>query len=186
MENNQAVKCVFCCVQCFLKCLEGCINRISKNTVIWCSIYGDNFTTSSCQSFMLIWANMARVAAITTVSTFLLFLSKVAIAVGVTALAAMVLDARYVSTGLITSMVVPCVLIFILAYVIATLFMVLLDVTVDTVFFCFLVDCEENDTGTMLASTSLQKLVGKYEPMSKKEAGVKQKKSAAVMPAATE
>jgi len=57
--------------------------------------------------------------------------------------------------------------------VVSSLFMMVFDTAIDTIFLCFLVDCEHNgngDEGYMLASKELQKLVGKYKSESKEEA----------------
>jgi hypothetical protein len=47
------------------------------------------------------------------------------------------------------------------SYGIASIFMAVFAAIIDTIFICFLVDCEHNKDTTMLASKSLQELVGK-------------------------
>jgi len=60
----------------------------------------------------------------------------------------------------ISSIAMPCFVIFVLAYLVATLFMALFETTIDTIFLCFLIDEELNKaSGQMFASPSLQQLV---------------------------
>jgi len=73
----------------------------------------------------------------------------------------------------ISSPVIPTLVMFLIGYVVSSLFMMVFDTAIDTIFLCFLVDCEHNgngDEGYMLASKELQKLVGKYKSESKEEA----------------
>jgi len=64
----------------------------------------------------------------------------------------------------------PCVVIFILAFCIATLFMVIFECIIDTIFLCFLVDEKYNlNTPRMRAHNDLIALVGKHAEESKAE-----------------
>jgi len=66
---NKLQKAVFCMIHCCLWWLECCLDKVNKNALIWCAIYGDNFFSSACSSFALIWRNLARVAALHVVTT---------------------------------------------------------------------------------------------------------------------
>jgi len=63
------------------------------------------------------------------------------------------------------SPVVPALVIFILAYTVANMFMLVFEVAIDTTLLCFLVDCEHNkdNQNQMFASEGLQKIVGKHK-----------------------
>jgi len=65
----------------------------------------------------------------------------------------------------IYSPVVPSLVAFIIAYVVADMFMLLFEVVIDTTLLCFLVDSEiHKDNGeAMFASKRLQELVGKHK-----------------------
>jgi hypothetical protein len=62
-----------------------------------------------------------------------------------------------------------------LAYLIASLFLVVYETTIDTIFLCFLVDVEQNENGNMLASKSLLKVIGRYAKESEKMADQEKK-----------
>lgn len=76
-EPNRIQKAVLSMISCCLKLAECCLDRISKNALIWTSIWGDHFLTAACSSFSLIWRNLSRVAALTVVSNVLLTVGKV-------------------------------------------------------------------------------------------------------------
>lgn len=164
---NKLQKAVFCLLKCYLRCLECCMDKINKNALIWCAIWGDNFASSACSSFQLVWANLARVAAINIVSGILLLLSKVAISFVNAALFMAIFKYDNSINDELYAPLVPGLIIFWLSWMISGFFMVLLRSVIDSVFLCFLVDAETNPAGQMMAPDELQKLIGKYEGESK-------------------
>ena len=74
----------------------------------------------------------------------------------------------------ITSPFLPLVIIFIISFGVAQLFMTVYDTAIDTVFLCFLIDEKHNkSSGQMLADPELREIVQKYEADSKKLADSK-------------
>lgn len=151
---NKVQKAIFAAIMCCLKCLECCLDKINKNALIWTAIWGDGFCTAACSSFMLLWRNLGRVAAINIVSGTLLMICKVAIAAANTGIFAVIMNYYEPVKTTISSPVAPSVVIFIASFVVATLFMVVFAAVIDTVFLCFLVDAENNDSGHMLVFPS--------------------------------
>jgi len=173
---NKMQKALFAAIQCYLKCLECCLDKINKNALIWTAIWGDGFLTAACAAFQLLWRNLGRVAAINIVSSVLLVLAKLAVAT-LNACAFTGIFIYYPAVAdLISSPIAPVCVIWIVSYGVAACFMAVFQAIIDTVFLCFLVDSEANDAGKMMASDSLQKLVGKYESESKEMAeGIKKR-----------
>jgi choline transporter-like protein 2/4/5 len=61
----------------------------------------------------------------------------------------------------VSSIVLPVLLVMILAYYAASIFLSIFDAAVDTIFICFLLDEEKNgNSGRMLASRNLQDIIG--------------------------
>ena len=139
-SQNRCMKCLLCCVQCCLKCCQKCLDYISRNALVWCSITGDNFCSSAFQAFGLLMQNVGRAAAMTLVGTFVVFFGKLCVALLTTGISAMVI--MYVWEDRISSTVMPMVVIFILSFVIASLFMTVFETGLDTMFLCFLADKE--------------------------------------------
>jgi len=168
-KENRLQRCVFCMIGCCLWCFECCADKLSKNAFVWCAIWGDNFVASASGAFELLWANLSRVAAINMVGAYLMFLGKLLVAAATCgAAAATFMYVDYYREKL-SSPVVPCIVIFLLAYCIANLFMIVYETTIDTIFLCFLVDAEYNKhTGTMFAPESLKALIGAHRKESER------------------
>lgn len=168
---NRLQKALFACLKCCLRCAECCMDKINRNALIWTAIWGDGFCTSCCSSFALIWRNLHRVAAISAVSTILLNITVFLICLFNSATAWSIIQFGSAQAGwAVSSPTAPCIVVFLLSFMIARLFIEVFQAVIDTIFFCFLVDSETNDSGQMLASVTLQKLVGKYKKESEKAA----------------
>jgi hypothetical protein len=169
-QTNKCQKALFCAVQCCLKCVQYCLDKLSKNAFVFTAIYGHAFCPAGFASFGLLWRNLARVAAISVVTEYLMVLGKVLVAVVTTGIANYVLSLDQYSAN-ISSTFFPTIAVFLLSYTIASLFMVVFDTTVDTTFMCFLVDEENNkESGNMFASPGLIDLVDKYDAQSAEKA----------------
>jgi len=173
---NALQKAIFCIISCWLRCLEFCMDKINKNALIWTAIYGDSFATACCSSFMMIWRNLARVAAINIVADVLLGLTKLTVALGTTGVCALILTRNSYYVDNLSSPLVPAIVIFCISYTVGSLFVVIFHAVTDTIFFCFLVDEEVNGKrgAPMLAAPGLAKLVGQYKKQSEEEAAEQQ------------
>ena len=175
---NRLQRAVFCLLQCCLRCVQCCMDKVNKNALVWCAIYGDSFGESACSSFALIWANLARVAALSVVSAFLMLMGKLLVAAITTGVAAIAMYKHY-DQAQVSSLVVPVVVIFLLAYLVASLFMSMVETTSSTVFLCFLVDEKFNkQSGRMLASEGLQSVINAHREEGEKWAAREQQKAA--------
>jgi hypothetical protein len=160
-------KCVLKTIGCCLKCVECCMDKISKNALIWTAIWGDGFLTSACSSFDLIWRHLRKVAALNAVSHSLMFMGKITIAFVTTGVCAYGLTVGSphpsIETPQISTPVAPAIVIFMLSYVVAALFMNIFETTIETTLLCFLVDCEHGKDGEMFASRGLIKLIQRHQ-----------------------
>jgi len=169
---NRIQKAIFCMIQCCLWCVQCCMDKVNKNAFVWTAIWGDAYCTAACSSFKLIWANLARVAAISVVGNYIVFVGKLLVALITTGISGVIIYKQY--NGTLNSMVLPLVIIFVLSYMVASLFMMTLETTIDTVFLCFLVDEKYNkQSGNMLASEGLQKVINAHQKKSEEIAARK-------------
>ncbi|PNF41327.1 hypothetical protein B7P43_G17041 [Cryptotermes secundus] len=148
--DNSFVRAVLCCLRCFFWCLEKFIKFISKNAYIMCAIYGKNFCRSARDAFNLLMRNVVRVFVLDKVTDFLLLLGKLAITAGICALSFHVFTHEleykdYVNIPSLNYSIVPVVIIGVGTFFIATVFFGVYSMAVDTLFLCFLEDCERND-----------------------------------------
>jgi len=162
-------KCILGPITCCMHCVTCCLEKVSKQAIVWTAIWGDSFIVSCCSSFKLIWDNLDRVAAITVVSGFLMLLGKALVSLLVAGIGGLVIQGIYGEE--VSSIIMPCVIIFVLSFVVATLFMSIFEVTLDCIFICFLVD-EYNYGGTdeMYASKSLADVIKNFQSHSEKRA----------------
>jgi len=161
--NETLRKCIFCCVNCIMSCIECCVNQINRNGFVFVAVYGTPFCTSSCNAFAIAWANLGRVAWVTMCGDFLLGIGKVFISVCATGICGLILfSSSYGNSGsiAISSPAFLLVVIFILAWCIASVFMVVYETCVDTIFMCFLIDEDVNkQTGRYLAGKDLLAMI---------------------------
>ena len=91
-----------------------------------------------------------------------MFVGKLFVAFVTTGIAAIAIYKQYGAE--LNSLVLPVVVVFLLSYLVAALFMALLETTASTVFLCFLVDERYNKhSGHMLASDGLQSVIDAHK-----------------------
>ncbi len=75
---NDTMRCIiFGCLSCFMKCVECCMNQINRNGLVFVSVYGTAFCSSTCSAFSVALANAGRVAWVTMCGDFLMGIGKV-------------------------------------------------------------------------------------------------------------
>ncbi|ETO30919.1 solute carrier family 44 protein member 2 [Reticulomyxa filosa] len=168
-KPNKLQKIIFRMVDCLLWCLECCLDKVSRNALIFTAIYGDAFCPAVCDSFALVWANLVRVAAITFFSTIVTVLGKVFVPLVTVAICGISLIYAEPFKSDVTSPIWPCVFVLIFGTCIGMLFIVVYDTAIDTIFICFLIDEKYNKTnGKMLADDDLRTIVQHFEQDSQK------------------
>ena len=78
-QDNKIVKAVMCCCKCCFWCLEKFMKFLNRNAYIMCAVSGKNFCSSAKDAFFLLLRNVARLAVLTGVVNFLMFLSKIVV-----------------------------------------------------------------------------------------------------------
>ncbi|KAL3276791.1 hypothetical protein HHI36_012155 [Cryptolaemus montrouzieri] len=164
--NNEVTRAIMCLLKCFFWCLEKFLKFINTNAYIMCAIHGKNFCTSAREAFMLLMRNILRVFVLDKVTDFLFFISSLLISVGVGILAYLVFatDMTPIDNSNLNYVEVPIAVIVICTYFISTIFFNVYSMAVDTLFLCFLEDCERNDGSPdrpYYMSKDLMKIFGK-------------------------
>ncbi|XP_052123310.1 choline transporter-like 2 [Frankliniella occidentalis] len=162
-SDNSVAKCVMCCCKCCFACVEGFLKFISRNAYIMCAVHGKNFCASAKDAFNLLMRNVIRVVVIDKITDFVFFMGKLLIT-------AVVCTAVYFSLRQwppdpkLNYNAVPVTVTGVGSFLIASVFFGVYSVAVDTLFLCFLEDCERND-GTAAKpyymSPSLMRIFGK-------------------------
>jgi choline transporter-like protein 2/4/5 len=146
-QTSRLFKLVACCVQCCLKCMQACLEVITRNAYIFSAVKGTSFCGSGKKVFGLITSNAATLAIVNILGEVIMFLGKVLIAMCCGWIAFAILDhAERFQPGqpdyISTEWIVILVTVF-FAYAVATCFMNVFDLAVDTVLVCYVTDTEE-------------------------------------------
>ena len=76
-SKSKIMEYLLCCLQCCMICLEKIMKFLNKNAYIQTAIYSYSFCKSCRCAFFLLLRNVLRVAAVNTISSFVLFIGKV-------------------------------------------------------------------------------------------------------------
>ncbi|XP_017039014.1 choline transporter-like 2 [Drosophila ficusphila] len=161
--DNAVTRAILCCMRCFFWLLETFLKFLNRNAYIMCAIHGKNFCSSAADSFNLIMRNFLRVVTLDQVTDFLFFLSKLLLTAG-----AGVSTFYFLSNNpeiiQLHYNAVPTTVVVIAAFLITSVFFGVYSTAVDTLFLCFLEDCERNDGSPekpFFMSKQLMKILGK-------------------------
>jgi choline transporter-like protein 2/4/5 len=132
---------------------------LNKNAYVQTAIFGTSFCKSSRQAFYLVVRNAARVAAISSVSSAVLFVGKLFISTVTTGLA------YYAMTEQISEKLFsvggPTFVVFLISYFVSDFFMDIYDMGTTTILHCFIADEEMFDGDERYATDQLQSWVDK-------------------------
>ncbi|CAH2068395.1 unnamed protein product, partial [Iphiclides podalirius] len=166
--DNPITRCIMCFCKCFFWCLENFLKFINKNAYIMCAVHGKNFCSSARDAFSLLMRNIVRVVVLDKVTDFIFFLSKLLISIGVGFAVYYLLQWNYVyevtQGERLHYNYIPAIILSIATYLICTIFFNVYSMAVDTLFLCFLEDCERNDGSVekpYVMSKNLMKILGK-------------------------
>jgi len=106
------------------------------------AIRGDHFLASSITAFALMWNNLGRALAVSVIGTYLMGIGKILVALFTAGSVGLVMMKVYDYET--NSLVMPVIVMFLLAYCVAAMFMVVYECVIDTLFICFLLDEKKN------------------------------------------
>jgi hypothetical protein len=128
-----------------------------------CAIFGTPFCESGRKAFFLILRNAARIGAVSYVSAAVLVVGKLFIST-LTTFTAYYTLVEYMQVEL-WSYAGPVVIIFIISYFVADMFMDVFDISILCILHCFVADEEMFDGRARYADGSLKEFVDKHGGM---------------------
>ena len=164
---KQLVKVILCIIQCCLWCIEKCLKFLNKNAYVATAIHGYSFCKAARHAFFLILRNIARIAALSIVSSLVLLLGQIIITAGATFLFYVVVDATIADD--VSSIWAPLVLTVLVAYFVAKMFNEIWGMAMTTILQCFCADEEifKGDKANMFAGPALKATISnanKHQP----------------------
>lgn len=140
-SKNFVLVYIMCILQCMMWCLEKIMKFINKHAYIITSIYGYSFCPSARKAFFLLLRNILRVAAVNMVSGFLLFIGKMFIPI-VTVFLCYLGIAYGTNNSEINGIMGPLVFTFLLSYWVASMFVEIFGMGIETILFSYIADEE--------------------------------------------
>jgi len=145
--NNQIVKLLTCIGDCCLACIERFLKFVNRNAYIQTALASTSFCESAQTAMLLLVRNCLRVGALAVVATIFNNIGKLFIAVVTGLIGALIImggDFQNVANAPVFSVT----LIIILAFGIASAFIDVWDVVIETLFQCFCMDIEKGSGKT--------------------------------------
>ena len=164
-DKNKMLKVAFKVVQLCMMCVEKVLKFISKNAYIMVAMKGKSFCGATFEAFGLLFANLAQVGLVTMIGGLLLLLARISI----TAACAMITfqtltsDPIYAKGGEkeLSQPMIPVLVTTMLAFFVATTFMNVYGMAIDTILLCFCEDKKVNDPdGPYYMSDELKRYIG--------------------------
>jgi choline transporter-like protein 2/4/5 len=163
-DKNRVLRMIFKCVQCCMWFFEKVLKFISRNAYIVIALHGWGFCKSTRAALAFIMGHIAQVGIVNVIAAFLITLGKVAIFTTCGGVSYLVLGAMYDGTDeQLTSMAVPVGFTVLLSFFVATAFLSVYAMAIDTILLCFCEDNEKNngEDKPYLMSDGLLKIVNK-------------------------
>jgi len=162
-HDNFVTRAIIWIMRFFFWLMDAFLKFATRNAYIMCAIHGHNFITSAKDSFKLVMRNPLRIVTLDIAMGFLFFVSKVLLSAGAGVSTYFFLS-NYPEAFKLHYNVVPAILVAIFTYLITHVFFGVYSTAVDTLFLCFLEDCERNDGSPekpFFMSKQLKKILGK-------------------------
>ena len=142
--ENAAVKVVICVADCLLKCIEKICDYIQDSAYAYMAISGDSFCSSAWSGFLLQLKHAMKFSWANFLASMFIFVGKIAIVV--TNLFSLYMIMKFVTKDLdeITSVAAPFVVVAIVTYVSASIFLGLFDEAVLAMMNCLAIDTDLN------------------------------------------
>ena len=143
-----SVRFVLCCIQCCLKCLQTLVEMVTRNAYIFIALKGVSFCAAGKKVFHLLASNASTLLFVNVLSEIIMFIAKVGIAAASGWGCYVLLDTvpRFAPGGedeITSTWLVVAVAMF-FSYSVASSFLGIFDLAVDSILVCYVTDMEEN------------------------------------------
>ena len=139
--DNGFTRALLCCVRCCLDCFDRFMRYITRNAYIYMAISSESFCSSALNAFILILKNSAKFAFVEGFSDVFMFLAKVCISVFTTATGVLCMS-LFLSETPVSSPIVPALIMLLIAFIVAGIFVSIFDTGANTILQCYLIDMD--------------------------------------------
>lgn len=135
------MKCLICCLRCFVWCLDCCVKFITKNAYIQIALTNKNFCSAAWSTFCLVVRNCARFTIILGIGNILMFFGKALImALNGWIAYLIIMNSKY--RNQVYSPIFPVIVVVIITYLITSVFLSVYSFSSTAILHCFILDEE--------------------------------------------
>jgi hypothetical protein len=156
--ENGCVKCLIGCMRCCLACFDRFLRYINRNAYIYMSVSSESFCNSAMNVFILMLKNSAKFGFVDGIADVFMFLAKFLISALSTFVAYWLL--QWMTD--VQSVYLPLGCIFVLVYMIASIFMSIFDTGSNTILVCYILDKEIQNAGGLPEATHIPPTMTKF------------------------
>lgn len=140
--ENKAVKCIVACAACILKCIEKVCDYLNASAFAYMAITGDSFCSSAWNGFLLNVKHMLKFSFANFIAKIFTLLGKVAITVGNCFSLFFIMKNITADTEEVSSLYGPMVVVALVTFFTASIFLGLFDTAVMAMMTCLAVDMD--------------------------------------------
>jgi len=140
-DKNICLKILMKIVHCILWAFEKCIKYLTKNAYIFISIKGSSFCWAAKDVFYCLKENMGQMAMVAGITAYLMLIGKVVIVASSTTVCYLMV----MNDVNISSPMMPVLVTALLAFFIASVFLDVYAISIDTILISFCIDKKNND-----------------------------------------
>eukprot|EP00003_Mantamonas_plastica_P008045 TRINITY_DN1694_c0_g1_i2.p2 TRINITY_DN1694_c0_g1~~TRINITY_DN1694_c0_g1_i2.p2 ORF type:complete len:366 (-),score=135.66 TRINITY_DN1694_c0_g1_i2:44-1141(-) len=134
--DNFMFKFIMCICKSYFWCLEKIIRAINRNAYILVAIEGKPFCPSAILGLKIVLSNITQVMAVDVIGDFMLFLGKFFI----TLFVSLICGAWLSGIAELRFWLIPWLICFLLSWGISSMFMAVVELCIDTIMICFIID----------------------------------------------
>lgn len=159
--ENQAVKIIIACGECYLRCLEKICDYLNSAAFAYMAVSGDSFCTSAWNGFLLNIKHILKFSFANFIAKVFILLGKIGITAGNCVSFYFML--KLVTKEQVGSIIGPVVVVGAISFITASLFLALFDTAVMALMTCLAVDMDNNDGAPARGPPTFHDGIGKVE-----------------------
>lgn len=139
--GNPFTKCLVGCCNCCLACFQKFVQYLNQQAYVYMAISGESYCSSALNAFLLMTKYAVTFGMVNTLADVFVFICKWAIAIGTSAIAFPMMKTDLVPKGSsIQNEYCPAGFILLFSYIIASIFIGMMDAGASTILQCYLLD----------------------------------------------
>ena len=135
-----------CTCMCCIHCFDRFLRYITQNAYIYMALSNESFCMASVHAFLLILKNSAKFSMVSGIASVFMFIAKICISVLTTVIGYLLLKPMIPAGESFSEPVIPTLIIFLIAYLISSIFIGVFDAGSNTILQCYLMDKEMGGT----------------------------------------